>query len=103
RPKARYFHIVVQQVRSLGHLVVLAGEELLLIVESRTPGERRANLEIFTERVPHHVFRSHTLRWLGVVRAACGVNVVISRPPAELGGIDPPFYLKGGFLRTGRR
>src|SRR5262245_53119289 len=94
RSEPRYLDVVMQEVWRPGDFVVVAGEELLLIVESRPPRERRANLEIFAQRVSHHVFRADALRRLAVVRAARCVNVVITRPPPELRGIDPPFDLK---------
>src|SRR5437016_77171 len=43
----------------------------------------------------HHVRRGHAFGGFGVMRATGGVNVMIARPPAALGRINPAFHLEG--------
>src|SRR5688572_11663309 len=89
RAETRNLHVIAQDVRILGYVVLLAGEKLLLVIEARAPGEIRADLEILALTVSDHVGGEHALRRIRIVRAPGGMDVMIAGPPAELGGIDP--------------
>src|SRR5207247_3820994 len=86
--------VIVQQVGVARNCVVLSSEKLLLIVEARTPRQVAANLQILAEAMSHHVRRMNTFTRFGVMRAAGGVNVMVTGPPAELRGINPAFHFK---------
>src|SRR2546430_9045490 len=45
RGKARHFEVVVHQAARLREPMILAGEELLLVVVAGTPGEDRAEVQ----------------------------------------------------------
>ena len=94
RTEAGDLDIVSQQIGKLGDQVILAGEKLLLIVETRSPGQVRADLEILAEAVSHHVRRVDALGGVGVMGAPGGVNVVVARPPAHQCRIDPALHLE---------
>ncbi len=99
RAKAGDLDVVAQEVGILRYLVVLPGEKLLLVVETRSPGQVAADLEVFTKAVAHHVRGVHPFAGVGVMRAPGGVNVVIAGPPAERRGVDPAGDVKGEFSR----
>src|SRR5437870_8135685 len=98
RAKAGHLNIVPQQVRIFGDLVHRPAKELLLEIETGTPGEIAAHLEILAETLAHHIGREHAFGRFRVMRATCGVNVVIARPPAEFRGINPALDLERGGL-----
>src|SRR2546427_11126488 len=70
--------VVPQQRRRSRKLVLLALEELALMVIARPPVQDRCDTQTFAENMPHHVLRLHALRRTLVVAAARGVNVMIS-------------------------
>ena len=94
RAEAGDLDVVTEEIGVPGDLVVLPGEELLLVIEARTPGQVAADLEILAEAVAHHVGRVHTLARLGVVGAAGGMDVMIAGPPAAQGRVDPAVDLR---------
>ena len=52
RTKTRNFDIITQQIRVSGNLVVFSGEELFLIIKTRSPGQIGPYLQILTQNVP---------------------------------------------------
>ena len=94
RTKAGDFDVITQQVRILRNLVVLAGEKLFLVIETRPPRQIAADFQVFAKAVANHVRRVDALGGIGVVRATRRVNVVIAGPPAELRWIDPAINLE---------
>src|SRR5438045_5211215 len=84
----------MKQIRPEGNLVVVAGEELLSIIETRSPGQIAADLQVFPQAMAHHVRSEDAFGWPGVMRATRGVDVVIAGPPAGLRGINPAFELE---------
>ena len=99
RAEAGDLDVVAQHVGVEGNLVVLAGEELLLVVEARPPSEVRADLQVFAQDVPHHVRRMDALGRVGVMRAAGGVDVMVAGDVAELHRVNPPLDLEVEALR----
>src|SRR5688572_10209893 len=89
RAEAGDFNVIAKQVRILGNLVILASEELLLIVEAWAPGQVGADFQVLAENLANHINRMHAFGRVGVMSAAGGVDVMIARPPARLGRIDP--------------
>ena len=79
RSETGYLHVIAQEIGILGDRVVLAGEKLLLIVETGSPGEIRADLQVFAEAVAHHVRGMHAFGRIAVVRASSGVDVMVTR------------------------
>ena len=79
--KSRHLNIIAQQVRILGNLVVLTGEELLLVIEAGSPCEVATDLEIFTQNMAHHVRSMNAFARRGIVRASRSMNVVVTGPP----------------------
>jgi hypothetical protein len=55
-----------------------------LKIETRSPGEIAANFQIFTLAMPVHVGGQDPFGWLGIMGAAGGMDMVVTRPPAEL-------------------
>ena len=51
-------------------------KELFLVVEARPPGEVRADFEVFTEAVAIYIRGVNAFWWIGVVGAACGMNMM---------------------------
>src|SRR5437588_4214347 len=76
----------------------MAAEKLLLIIETRTPGEVGADFQIFADAVADHVLGVNALGWLHIMRAASSVDMVIAGPPATFGRIDPTLQMKGQLL-----
>ena len=99
RAEAADLDVVAEQVGELRNLVLVPGEELLLVIEARAPREIAADFQILAEAMAHHVLREHAFGGIRVVRATGGVNVMIAGPPAELRGIDPALDLEGQFVR----
>ena len=93
RAEAGDFDVVAQQVRIARDFVVLAGEELLLVIEAGSPGEIAADLQVFAQAVADHVLGVHALGRIGIVGTAGRVDVMVAGPPAELRGIDPALDL----------
>ena len=89
--ESRHFEIVVHHAIRLGQRVVLAGEELLLIVVAGSPREDGADVERLAQDLTHHVFRQHAFGRVLVVRASGGVDVMVAGVPAQPGRIDPAF------------
>src|SRR5215471_9343607 len=71
--------------------MIMPGEELLLVVIIRPPGQYRAYVYALAANLAHHVVRQYSLSRILVVAATGGVNVVVSRIPAGRRRIDPPF------------
>ena len=86
--------IVAEQIGELGDNIVFAGEELFLIVETRPPSKVGTDLEVLAEAVAHHVRCVDAFGGIFIVGTTGGVDVVIARPPAHQGRIDPALYLK---------
>ena len=78
RAEAGDLDVVAEQVGALRDGVDLAGEELLLEVEARAPGQVAADLQVFAQDVAHHVLGVDALGRVGVVGAAGGVDVVVA-------------------------
>src|SRR3954462_234208 len=93
RPKSGHLDFITQQIRILRDLVDFAGEESLLVIEARAPGEIAADLQVLAEAVPHHVGGVHAFGRVGVMRATGGVDVMVARPPAAQRRVDPAFEL----------
>ena len=102
RAEAGHFDVVAEQVGILGNFVVRPAEELFLVIEARTPGQVRADLQILADAMAEHVHRVDAFGGIHVVRATSGVDVMIARPPAELRRIDPAFHLEVGFCERRR-
>src|SRR5215831_19142481 len=81
--------------------MILPGEELLLVIIVRPPGQYRADVEALAANLAHHVVRQYSLSRILVVTATGGMNVVVSRIPAGYRRIDPSleseFNLSGPF------
>src|SRR5215469_4429160 len=69
--------------------MIVPGEELLLVVIIRPPGQYRAYVDALAANLTHHVVRQHSLSRILVVTATGGMNVVVSRIPAGSRRIDP--------------
>ncbi len=69
----------------------MPGEELLLVIIIRTPGQYRADVDALAANLTHHVVRQYSLSRILVVTATGGMNVVVSRIPAGHRRIDPSF------------
>ena len=93
RTEAGHLHVVAHGVGVGRALVGRPREELLLVVEARSPGQHAAYFEILALNVVEHVLREDALGRDCVVSAAGGVNVVIARPVAEQARIDPTLQL----------
>src|SRR6267142_723515 len=89
RSESGDFDVVAQDVWILRYFVILAGEELLLIVEAGPPGEIRADFQVFALNLADHIDGVHAFGVIRVVGTAGGVNVMIAGPPPRLGRIDP--------------
>src|SRR5437879_2782904 len=55
RAEAGNFDVVTEQIRILRNFVHRAAEELFLIIEAWTPGEIRADLQVFAHAMANHV------------------------------------------------
>src|SRR5947209_15303425 len=84
------FDVIMEQVRVLRDFVVFGSEKLFLEIEAGPPGKVTADFQILTLAMSIHVAGEHPLAGNGIMRATCGVNMMIARPPAEFCGIDPP-------------
>src|SRR5215469_9722503 len=71
--------------------MIVPGEELLLVIVIRTPGQNRTDVEALAANLTHHVVRQYSLRRILVMTATGGMDVVVSRIPAERHRIDPSF------------
>src|SRR5215831_6884300 len=71
--------------------MILPGEELLLVIIVRPPGQYRADVDALASNLAHHVVRQYSLSRILVVTATGGMNVVVSRIPAGHRRIDPSF------------
>src|SRR6516225_9819855 len=69
--------------------MIVPGEELLLVIIVRTPGQYRADVDALAANLTYHVVRQYALSWVLVVTATGGMNVVVSRIPAGRRWIDP--------------
>src|SRR5215467_5866288 len=74
--------------------MIVPGEELLLVIIIRTPGQYRADVDAFSANLTHHVVREYSLSRILVVTATGGMNVVVSRIPARHRRIDPSLESK---------
>ena len=89
RGKSGDLDVVTQQRRRGGDLVVLALEELALVIVARSPVQHRADAERFAEDLAHHVLGPHALGRALVVAAAGGVDVMVAGIPSVRGRVDP--------------
>jgi hypothetical protein len=78
RAEARDLNVIVQQIGRAGDEVVSTREKAFLRIESRAPGECRADLQVLAERVPHHVRGEHALGGVHVVSATRGVDMMVA-------------------------
>ncbi len=101
RREAGDLDVVAHQVVLGGKRVDLAIEELLLGIPARAPGEDAADVEVFTQDVPPHVFGLHAFGRAFVVSAAGGVHVVVAGVPPHLGQVNPALELKRPLNRFG--
>src|SRR6516225_4828903 len=69
--------------------MIVPGEELLLVIIVRTPGQYRADVDALAANLTHHVVRQYSLCRVLIVTATGGMNVVVSRIPAGCHRIDP--------------
>ena len=79
-PETRNFNIIAQEVRIDGNLVILAGKKLFLVIEARTPGKVRSDLEILSLNMSKHVGGMHPFSRIRIMSTACGMNVMIAAP-----------------------
>jgi hypothetical protein len=77
-PEAGDFEGVFHERLRLASLVGQRGEELLLMIEPRTPGQHAADVQPLTFDLPEHVRGLHTLGGRRVVRTAGGVDVMVA-------------------------
>ena len=89
--KSRHLEVVVHQAVRSRQRIVLAGEELLLVVVAGTPGEDRTEVQRLALNLTDHVVRQNAFGRILIMRAAGRVNVMVSRVPAERRRIDPSF------------
>src|SRR5919108_4631034 len=92
----------MQQIGRTRHEIVSSREKPFLRIETGTPGEGGADLQVLAERVANHIRGEHAFGRIHVVSAARGVNVMVTRPPAELCGIDPALDLEARVLTLRR-
>src|SRR6266851_7200820 len=64
-------------------------EITFLVIPTGPPTQAAADVQVLAENMAHHVLGSHALGRAFVVRAAGSMNMVIARPPAALGRVDP--------------
>src|SRR5262245_56343644 len=64
-------------------------KELLLSIPAGAPAQHAADVEIFAEDVPPHVFRGHSLGRALVVGAAGCVNMMVAGKPVHARHVDP--------------
>ncbi|NBP24195.1 MAG: hypothetical protein EBU81_06515, partial [Proteobacteria bacterium] len=86
--------IVAQQIGPPADRIIRPGEELLLVVEARAPGEIGPDLQVLAQHMAHHVHGVDSLGGFFIVGAAGGMDVVVARDPTLGGGIDPPLHLE---------
>ncbi len=101
RSEAGHFDVVTKQIRVFGNFVHRAAEELLLIIEARSPCQIGPNFQILTHTMPDHILRMHALRRFDVMQTTSGVDVMITGPPAKNRGIDPASHLERARLPLG--
>ena len=94
RPETRNFNIIAQEVRIDGNLVILAGKKLFLVIEARTPGKVRSDLEILSLYVSKHVGGMHPFSGIRIMSTACGMNVMIAAPITKKRRVNPPLNFK---------
>ena len=92
RAEPTHLDIVTQQVRGPRNIIWLAREETLLVVKARPPREAAADLDVFSENMPHHVARLDAFGRVIVVQTASRVDVVITTDPAVFERINPAIY-----------
>ena len=88
-PETRNFNIIAQEVRIDGNLVILAGKKLFLVIEARTPGKVRSDLEILSLNMSKHVGGMHPFSRIRIMSTACGMNVMIAAPITKKRGQSP--------------
>ena len=76
--ESRNLEVVVHEFIALRERMVLAAEELLLVVVARTPGEHASHVEFLSQDLAHHVLGPDALGGVLVMRAAGGVDVVVA-------------------------
>src|SRR5438552_4507779 len=101
RAKAGDFDVITEQIGILRNFVHSAAEELLLIIEAWTPGEIRADLQVFAHAMADHVLGVDAFGRLDVMGATSGMDVMIARPPARFRWINPADELEGVRLARG--
>src|SRR5215471_4581696 len=74
--------------------MIMPGEELLLVIVIRPPGQYRADVDAFSADLTHHIVREYSLSRILVVTATGGMNVVVSRIPGRHRWINPSFESK---------
>src|SRR5215467_82503 len=82
----------------LGEWMILAAEELLLVVVARSPGEHGPDIQFLALNLAHHVIRSHAFRGILVVRATRGMYVMVPGIPVIFCRIDPPLHHEGNLV-----
>ena len=101
RREAGDFDVIPHHVAAGRKAVRLSFEESFLEIPARAPAQHLADVQVFAQDVAHHVLRIDALARFLVVSASGGVDVVVSRVPAHLRGINPALELEPNLLRPG--
>src|SRR5262245_45497827 len=94
------FQVVVHELVWPGEWMILAAEELLLVVVARSPCEHGADIQFLALDLAHHVIWLHTFRGILVVRTTRGMYMMVPGIPAIFRRIDPPLHREGNFVWT---
>ena len=78
RTKPGHLNVVAQQVRVLRDFVHLTGEELLLVIETRSPGKITADLKIFPQTVEDHICGADALGRVFIMGAAGRMDMIVA-------------------------
>ncbi len=86
-------------VRGFAARVHVRREELLLMIEARTPRQHAADVQSFAFDLPEHVGRIDSLGGRRIVRATSGVDVMVAAEEAMRDRVDPALESNRQFRR----
>ena len=76
--KSRHLEVVMHPAIGFRQRVVLPRKELFLVVVTGSPCQHRADVERLAVDLTHHVLGQHAFGGVLIVRAACGMHVMIA-------------------------
>jgi len=93
RAETADLHVIFQHGEWLADLVRVRFEELALEVVARAPGQIAADVKGLPLDMEKHVLRENAFGRVGIMSAACGVDMMISAVEAVVLRFDPALQL----------